>query len=970
MVQKQSVEGKLYNIGKKAGVALEHVREVYHLIQQDGSFTEDVIIREIDWFYNDLGVDNYYFTTTSRPLIARHIQSLYAAKILAQTSGEDVGLNLKSESDYLAMYACRDEHQYAVAIEQRIEEKFPEYRLQSYRTSGTTSPDSKSHLRLYFLTPPIYADHEPGSNDILKIGSLNFLDSTKEDTINRYQGLLNESINQMGPVITTSHKPESNEIRIMIAYQRGTTHSYFSAISDVLTYYKITSKRKYIEQFANGVVVYSFYLDDDLGAEKVNDLKEDLSLLYVLPRTSLTRLFQSGDLSMQEVVYAYAAWKFTHQFLTRYSDEYVSLASALHNDPMRMGLLTNMKSRLSKDTFTEGRISEAIFANPGLIKELYTDFSAYQQKRSSEGVLKYDNNHNQDLELKIIKEVSSEVDQKILKAFLNFNRHVLKTNFYRDTKIALAFRLDPAFLPKLDYPDTPFGIFYLVGSEFRGFHIRFRDIARGGIRIIRSANPQSYARNIDYLFDENYNLAHTQQKKNKDIPEGGSKGTILLSLEHQDKAESAFRKYIDSLLDLMMPNEEVVDHYGKEELLFLGPDEGTAEVMDWASLHAKHRGYPFSRAFTTGKSVSLGGVPHDLYGMTTNSVHQYVLGILDKLGVNESDISKMQTGGPDGDLGSNEIKISSDNTLSIVDGSGVLYDPNGINRDELNKLADARQMVRHFDKSKLGDGGFLVTIEETDIVLPDGSKIESGLQFRNEFHLNALSSAELFVPCGGRPNAVHINNVDALFDKDDKPRFKYIVEGANLFITQEARIHLEKAGVIVYKDASANKGGVTSSSLEVLAALALNDEAQFSEHMEVKETTPEFYAEYVEQIKTFIKENADLEFESIWQEHEQTGVYRSILTDKLSDKINQLNDRIKASSLWENQELREMVLAKACPKNLLDMIGLETFMERVPETYQQAIFGAHLASRYVYKCGLQATEIEFFEFVNAYLNGN
>jgi glutamate dehydrogenase len=71
--------------------------------------------------------------------------------------------------------------------------------------------------------------------------------------------------------------------------------------------------------------------------------------------------------------------------------------------------------------------------------------------------------------------------------------------------------------------------------------------------------------------------------------------------------------------------------------------------------------------------------------------------------------------------------------------------------------------------------------------------------------------------------------VNALIDENTKrPRFKVIVEGANLFFTQETRLILENAGVIIFKDASANKGGVTSSSLEVLAALALND-VEFSE---------------------------------------------------------------------------------------------------------------------------------------------
>jgi glutamate dehydrogenase len=34
---------------------------------------------------------------------------------------------------------------------------------------------------------------------------------------------------------------------------------------------------------------------------------------------------------------------------------------------------------------------------------------------------------------------------------------------------------------------------------------------------------------------------------------------------------------------------------------------------------------------------------------------------------------------------------------------------------------------------------------------------------------------------------------------------------------------LEDAGILLFKDASTNKGGVTSSSLEVLAGLAMDD---------------------------------------------------------------------------------------------------------------------------------------------------
>jgi glutamate dehydrogenase len=76
--------------------------------------------------------------------------------------------------------------------------------------------------------------------------------------------------------------------------------------------------------------------------------------------------------------------------------------------------------------------------------------------------------------------------------------------------------------------------------------------------------------------------------------------------------------------------------------------EGTADMMDWAALHARERGAEtWWKSFTTGKSAkTLGGVPHDTYGMTSLSVRQYVLGIYKQLGLREEEITKVQTGGP------------------------------------------------------------------------------------------------------------------------------------------------------------------------------------------------------------------------------------------------------------------------------------------------------------------------------------
>jgi glutamate dehydrogenase len=65
-----------------------------------------------------------------------------------------------------------------------------------------------------------------------------------------------------------------------------------------------------------------------------------------------------------------------------------------------------------------------------------------------------------------------------------------------------------------------------------------------------------------------------------------------------------------------------------------------------------------------------------------------------------------------------EILLSSDKTIAVIDGSGVLADPAGINRQELVRLAKLRVPDEHFDKSKLSKDGYLVRVEDQDVKLP------------------------------------------------------------------------------------------------------------------------------------------------------------------------------------------------------------------------------------------------------------
>jgi glutamate dehydrogenase len=842
-----------------------------------------------------------------------------------------------------------------------------------------------------------------------------FLKHASDNTKRIYQQMLKKAALQRGPLVESFTCDPSPEKRMVICFRSGETSRFFAALTDLYHSHGMVTTKKYLEQFANGFTCISLYMfrpEKNLEVlqgyeESIRYMEQEINLIYVLSVPEFQPLLQTGVLSAEECVYAYVGYKFAFQFLNRMGSEYYALRSFLDmKNEQHAALMAALRRRLTDLTFTEASILESITEQPAMVKLLYSDFAYYHRPTGSLHELRGSEAEARKEEIlsAIKKNLATEQLQQIFTMLLTFNRNVLKTNFYKVGKVALSFRLDPQFLDAQEYPARPFGIFFLIGEEFHGFHVRFCDVARGGIRIIRSRDAEAYATNVKHLFDECYGLANTQEKKNKDIPEGGSKGVVLLNTKCQSSelARMAFEKYVDSLLDLLLNNDAasagIVDHYQHPEILFLGPDEGTADVMDWASERARERGARFWKAFTTGKSRAMGGIPHDLYGMTTRSIHQYVLGILKKVGLQENQITKFQTGGPDGDLGSNEIKISTDKTIAIVDGSGVLYDGDGLNRAELIRLANARVMSREFDRSKLGPTGFFVDINDRDVKLPDGSIVENGLNFRNEFHLNPLSSAVLFVPCGGRPEAVNISNVDKFFvtvkksgtsggisrledkekekekEKERVPRFKYIVEGANLFFTQEARLILEESGVIIFKDSSANKGGVTSSSLEVLAALALDD-AEFEQHMAVKTNSetgeisiPPFYEAYVKDVYKTIENNAELEFLCIWNEHQRTGLPRSVIGDLVSTKINSLNDAVQNSVLWNNMRLRKLVLSEACPSVLLETVGIDKLVKRVPENYLKAIFGSYLASRYVYKYGLETKEFDFFDFVQPYFD--
>lgn len=559
---------------------------------------------------------------------------------------------------------------------------------------------------------------------------------------------------------------------------------------------------------------------------------------------------------------------------------------------------------------------------------------------------------------KISQSIKEEVEDlyatALLCKMLDIVKYTLKTNIYMNDRYALSLRLDPEIMfSNHDDRERPFGMIFVHGRRFNGYHVRFRDIARGGLRLVTPSSAEQYALESSRQFDECYGLAYAQQLKNKDIPEGGSKGVCLIDSSEMDGAGKQFvmRKAVkamaDSILDLIVETDEtmknVVDFYGKSEVLYLGPDEQVIpQDIDWIVLRAAQRGYSTPPAFMSSKPRA--GINHKEYGVTSEGVNVFLDSALrHTLQINpksESFTIKI-TGGPDGDVAGNELLIlhreygSNAKVIGIADHSGCAEDPEGLDWPELLRLVEEQLSINNFDVSKLSSNGNLFLVDNED-----------GLKKRNTMHNRLIADA--FVPAGGRPNTINIGNYKQFLLEDGTPSSKLIVEGANLFITPDARQALyDDAGVIIVKDSSANKCGVICSSYEIAAAMLLSEE-EFFENKEM----------IVADVLVKLRQLALLEAEVLFREFANYHGSLPMMSENVSKCINTTKDAIinALDNLSEDDKKDFIPLVKAhLPKSLVDL-SFDRLHEKVPEQYVKNAMASSLASTLVYNEGTKFVE--------------
>lgn len=162
-----------------------------------------------------------------------------------------------------------------------------------------------------------------------------------------------------------------------------------------------------------------------------------------------------------------------------------------------------------------------------------------------------------------------------------------------------------------------------------------------------------------------------------------------------------------------------------------------------------------------------------------------------------------------------------------------------------------------------------------DVVTEEGLSRRLSMCFRVK--------ADAFIPAGGRPNTINIDNWKQFLDPvTGKPSSPLIVEGANIFTTPEAREQLfSQGGVTIVKDSSANKCGVITSSCEVAASMLLSKD----EFMAVKK-------ELVNDVVVNLKHLAKMEAELLFREYRNYPGALPHFSERISNAINTVTDAI------------------------------------------------------------------------------
>ncbi|MBA3449320.1 MAG: NAD-glutamate dehydrogenase, partial [Pseudaminobacter sp.] len=448
-----------------------------------------------------------------------------------------------------------------------------------------------------------------------------------------------------------------------------------------------------------------------------------------------------------------------------------------------------------------------------------------------------------------LEDVPNIDDDTIIRRYLNLVEASLRTNHFvagtKERGQSLAIKLDSRSVHGLPEP-KPWREIFVYGPEVEGVHLRFGPVARGGLRW--SDRAQDYRTEV-------LGLVKAQQVKNAVIVPVGAKGgffpkrpTAGASREAIFEAgKKAYVNFVSSLLsitdnldgDEVVPPAGVVRRDTDDPYFVVAADKGTATFSDTANAISQAHDFWLDDAFASGGSA---GYDHKKMGITAKGGWEAVKRHFREMNrdIQTQPFTVVGVGDMSGDVFGNGMLLS-DETLLIAafDHRDIFIDPDpdaAVSMAERKRLFDLpRSSWQDYDKSKLSAGGIIVPRTQKSVTLPAQAAAAIGLEKTTASPaeiMNAILKADVdllwfggigtYVKATGESSQeVGDRANDAIRVTAADLRVKVIGEGANLGVTQRARIEFGLLGGMCNSDAIDNSGGVNSSDVEVNIKIAL-----------------------------------------------------------------------------------------------------------------------------------------------------
>jgi glutamate dehydrogenase len=1024
----------IINRAKRLNLDASLLYEAVVDLSAEGLLTANCLNLAAGILLEDLGLPSYFFENIKKDSLKQMLSAIATSVMIKEGRVVLVGRVAHIDFD---LEQLNNVQRVRIATQETRDsmEKILETMISGHRREYYCCPESQYYT--YIIRPETVRDYsrEAFSESRFLFSLAGDYAATPEPTRRRYEKFLRESERAVTPLIEVFNLPDTGETRLM--FNGDFASPQLPVFRKLFEDHGLVLRRAYWEPYlaksATPASICSYYLQGELSSRKAGLLVRDLCAYLAFAINPVTNLYVEGKLTFNEMLFTGNAVDFTHMFIFKERDNAMdreilrSLSGKDHKEAFAARIHDSNKS-----TYIYKAILEAVGENTDLVKRLYELF----RQRFDPDVKTRISTTELSAQLSAFEKtlasrfIDNWVHGDIFRFMGKLVSCTLKTNFYKPEKRAFAFRFDNAILDPLVFEQFVYAVFFVNGHYACGTHLRAGDIARGGLRLIR-VSPSNHPAEIDNAVLLNYALGPKAQRlKHKDICESGAKGVVIPHTIYTSHGLDALYDYTEGIFDLVSGGNAIVDDYGKPEMIFFGPDEGTAALMDLVAERWRQRGYPHWRTVTTGKRT---GIPHDTYGMLENedlfglfdrggqatelqvngttvtvttdmeTIYREIGGrirtcgmtttgvmgafrtLIEHYGSREEDLNLMMTGGPDGDLGANQIQCYKGRICLVIDGGSVLFDPQGLDREALMQIAFARHTAPRanslqFPLGKLSAQGFRVPFGAKNVRLPDGTLVEDGALFHRNFlsdpeHRRFVEQADIraFIPCGGFKDTVNRGNVRSFLSIFQELRF--IVEGANVFFDDAARRHIAThTGIRHIKDTTANKGGVFSSSVaEVLTAFLLGEDY---ETVLIEDAATR--GALIRNIMTLVETYARKETQMLLRVHESDpSVPLFALSEKTSEQIFALQAICERhiGLILQDEALMWKILENYIPAILVQRLGKEAILRTLStpdlQPYRNTILTKKLSSMAFYLFGdewdalLRKVEAGFVDGVKA-----